>query len=102
MVPRPAALRYRAALWFRTRLRENADVYHRRPEYPRRNPIRAHTWQRRILIRDLRFDRRSWMQNDQRRRFDHDVDFIRGLLVLFLVPPKFGVQMNCRSLPNNP
>jgi len=62
--PRFAALRHRSTLGFRPRLRAVADVRYRCAEYPRRHPVRAHAWQCGILIRDLRFDRRSWVQND--------------------------------------
>src|SRR5438132_933320 len=49
MVSRSAALRHGTALRVRPRLRANADVHHRCPEHPRRDSIRTHTWQRRVL-----------------------------------------------------
>src|SRR5580704_840945 len=75
MVSRPSTLRHRTALWFRPGLRANADVGYRRAEHSRRDSLRAHARECRILIGDLCFDRRSWLQNDQRRRFYGDFDF---------------------------
>src|ERR1043165_370066 len=102
MVSRSAALWHRSALWFRPRFRAHADVYHRGFKHPRRYPVRPYARERRILIGWLRLDRRSRVQNDQRRRFDRDLDFVRRLLVLLLISPKFVVQMNRGPFPNDP
>ena len=53
-----------AAFRLRARVRANVDVHYRCIEHPGCHSLCSHTWQRRILIRELRFDRRSWVQND--------------------------------------